>query len=489
MPERPNYYAMLGILRSASVEEIRRAYLQAAQKFHPDKNERPGETQIFLDVQQAYEVLTDPKRRAEYDAALPKEQTDQHPINANILFSRQTLSPNVSPQLIYLLLDLSANMPETASTAPPLNICFALDCSTSMKGQNLDVVKTTAIQLLRKIRPQDVFSVVTFNDRAEVLIPATRGLDSQKAEVRIQMLQTKGGTEIYQGISAAVEEVKRYRSRECINHVILLTDGRTYGDEQPSLNVAKAAAELGIGISGLGIGGEWNDAFLDEIARLTGGSCYLVHKPKDIEILLREKFDRLAQSYADETILEIDPQEGVELSYAYRLQPEVGPLSMENKIRLGSILRTTPLNILLEFRVTEKGLKSSQVKVLHGRLHFSIASQKLPVPPIPLALSCAVSNQQNSETPPAQIVQALSRLTLYRMQEKARLSAAQGNYLTAAEGLQRLATHLLSQGEKELARTVLLEAQNLHQQKRISPEGEKQIKFGTRALLLPGKGK
>ena len=48
-----DYYALLGLMRDASQEEIKRAYLEAAQKFHPDKNTAAGETEIFLGVQQA----------------------------------------------------------------------------------------------------------------------------------------------------------------------------------------------------------------------------------------------------------------------------------------------------------------------------------------------------------------------------------------------------------------------------------------------------
>jgi len=87
------------------------------------------------------------------------------------------------------------------------------------------------------------------------------------------------------------------------------------------------------------------------------------------------------------------------------------------------------------------------------------------------------------------LVQALSKLTLYRIQEKARAAVKQGEYAKAAQNLQRLATHLLGQGEQALAHTILLEVENIEKNQSFTESGEKQIKYGTRALLLPSGGR
>jgi Ca-activated chloride channel homolog len=79
---------------------------------------------------------------------------------------------------------------------------------------------------------------------------------------------------------------------------------------------------------------------------------------------------------------------------------------------------------------------------------------------------------------------ALSRLTLYRMQERARIEADAGNYDEASLHLHNLATHLLSQGEQQLAKTALLEADQLQRMHTWSANGTKEIKYKTRALLL-----
>ena len=82
---------------------------------------------------------------------------------------------------------------------------------------------------------------------------------------------------------------------------------------------------------------------------------------------------------------------------------------------------------------------------------------------------------------------ALSRLKLYRMQEQARLEVTAGEYDQASEHLHRLATHLLAQGERGLARTALMEAEQIQENKSFSQQGRKEIKYGTRALLTSGR--
>ena len=74
------------------------------------------------------------------------------------------------------------------------------------------------------------------------------------------------------------------------------------------------------------------------------------------------------------------------------------------------------------------------------------------------------------------------------MQERAQTAASQGRYDEAAKHLQNLATHLLSQGETGVAKTAMLEAQNLENRRAWSATGIKDIKYKTRALLL-GSGK
>ena len=67
MAAKRDYYKVLSVPRSATEEEVRTAFRQKAMDYHPDRNKEPGAAEKFKEINEAYQVLTDPQRRAQYD--------------------------------------------------------------------------------------------------------------------------------------------------------------------------------------------------------------------------------------------------------------------------------------------------------------------------------------------------------------------------------------------------------------------------------------
>ena len=71
MAPAPDFYQVLGASRTASQEEIQRAYRKLARAHHPDINHDPAAEERFKEISEAYQVLSDPDTRSRYDTFGP----------------------------------------------------------------------------------------------------------------------------------------------------------------------------------------------------------------------------------------------------------------------------------------------------------------------------------------------------------------------------------------------------------------------------------
>ncbi len=481
-----NHYAVLDVCFDATEEEIRAAYHQAARRYHPDTNPNLGSPDLFYRAQKAYDILSSSTRRKEYDQPLGDEDLSSPGFSKRVFLSKSKISPSSDPQLLYVMLDLGAKPGSKKSAQRPLNLALVLDKSKSMMGDRMNMVKENSIRLLRQLSSNDIISVVTFSDRAEILVPPSQISDIHLIESKISRIQPNGSTEIFQGLDAGIAQIRQNRIPGYINHLILFTDGRTYGDEEQCLELAREAAEEGVGISGLGIGDEWNDEFIDALAGCAGGVSMYVSGPKDLKRFLEQKYKNLEQIYGEQVTLDFKTSDEVELQYAFRIFPEPAPLLTQIPVRAGNLQITNKLVIMLEFCINPLKYDQKDIILMDGYVTLHIPTRKIPKTRIPLAVKVKlIMDVEVNQSMPAPIVHALSQLNLYRMQEKAQQELKKGDTVKASRHLQYLATHLLSKGERELAHTVLKEAENIQKKQNYSLEGDKRIKYGTRSLLLP----
>ena len=65
-----NLYTVLGVAPNASDEDIKKVYRSLAMRFHPDRNDAPGAEVRFKSITKAYEILSDPVKRDEYNQSV-----------------------------------------------------------------------------------------------------------------------------------------------------------------------------------------------------------------------------------------------------------------------------------------------------------------------------------------------------------------------------------------------------------------------------------
>ncbi|MFY4730424.1 J domain-containing protein [Nitrospira sp. BLG_2] len=92
--ESKDYYTVLGVTPAEGLQAIRQAYRSLAKRYHPDYAGQEGHTQ-FQEIQEAYEVLSDPRKRKEYDARRPMVRPAR--VVSEPLVPRHTRTPAPEP--------------------------------------------------------------------------------------------------------------------------------------------------------------------------------------------------------------------------------------------------------------------------------------------------------------------------------------------------------------------------------------------------------
>jgi hypothetical protein len=177
-------------------------------------------------------------------------------------------------------------------------------------GNKMKSAKAAAHRFVRALRPDDLATVISYDSR--VRLETRRG----RLGGFIDLQHPNGSTNIHAALDAAYREVGRRHTPDGIAIVILLSDGiPTAGNTAPAaiVDLARAAAEHGIGTTTVGVGLDYNDALMMGIARQGQGHYHFVKDATSIQPILEREFDALNRVVARALRLRIRLSEGVVL--------------------------------------------------------------------------------------------------------------------------------------------------------------------------------
>jgi Ca-activated chloride channel homolog len=493
MTQDTDPYTILGVSPDTPKEKIDEIYQGFVKRLHPDNNSYPEAHRQFEEITAAYKLLASARLKREFDEQLAdNDDDDENEFIFRLTPSKRTMMSMPESQVIYLLADISPTPNQDLSEEEPtvrLNLTLVLDRSNSMKGSRIEKVKIAAHRIIDDLSEDDFISVIAFNDRAEVVIAATPLTDKPSLKAKISLMAASGGTEIFKGLSAGAEQARANLGTNLVNHMLLLTDGNTYGDQDDCLALADQMSMDGIGISTMGLGHDWNDAFLDDLASKTGGSSVYINSANAVVRFMNDHVRNLTNAFAERVSLSIAPESDVSIESAFRLSPHPQPLTIDDNhsLLLGRLQFTRPIVALIQFQMPSNMLCESR-HVARLIAEGNILSNKTPrfqaVGDIVLDVVSADGTLPR-EVPPTAILDALSKLTLYRLQERAKEALDGGDVTEATRRLENLATRLLDMGQDGLANQALSEARRVAYTRELSDRGRKTLKYQTRLLLDP----
>jgi secreted protein with Ig-like and vWFA domain len=167
-------------------------------------------------------------------------------------------------------------------------LALVIDRSGSMAGQKQRLANEAAVLALKTLYPQDRISVVAFDNSAKRVVQLQPNADPAGVAEKVRSIESRGGTNIYAGLEAAYDELAPLKTQDAaVKHIILLTDG--HSQQGNAIDLARKMTQAGISLSTVGVGQGKRDAFLQQIAQMTGGRYHPINNPNNLpQVFIKE---------------------------------------------------------------------------------------------------------------------------------------------------------------------------------------------------------
>ncbi len=403
-----------------------------------------------------------------------------------VAYGHEAIPPGADPWMLYALVNLHASsavmFPRT-----PLNLTLVLDHSSSMlRGGRADGLRGMVRAVIDQLDDDDFLSIVTFGERAEVLLPAQPLRDRRAAYSAMETLRCRGGTELSRGLAAGLAESSRYASR-ALSHLIVVTDGETDDDQEICIEYAREAAVLAVGVTTYGLGEVWEGPLLDRMAAVTGGRVDLIEDPEAMAATVVARVAALQATTIHPAMLSLSTVDGCTLQRATLVAPGLRPLPVE--WTQGATTRTWALDVfssneehllLLEFMLEHRAVEGL-LDIGTLTLRYDVRSLQRAGETVPAALGVKIQSGASVDgVADPHVLAALHRVMAYVLQERAWPLAERGEERRAAWQLRKAAAQFNETGRGALAAYTATAADRLANGERIDEATIKHIVYGAR---------
>jgi Ca-activated chloride channel family protein len=299
---------------------------------------------------------------------------------------RTLLRPDTSNRRA-LLVEIAAPSSLSGASRPPLNLAVALDRSGSMAGDRKLALAVDAVeQTLRRLTPRDRVTVVTFDDRVEVVVPPSMATP-HAVEFALRALSEvapRGQTDLFGGWERAAGELTRAGAPGDLSRVVLLSDGlANQGVTDEPAMVAAATEQLarGVSTSTLGVGADFDERLMTSLAVAGGGNAWFASHATRVPEFVQSELGEALEVVTRSARLVVEAPAGCVVRGLNRFRTLPGGTPSRAVIDLGALASRQVLELAIElhFGPGEAGpvrvsLEADGDVVAHRPLDFTLAS-------------------------------------------------------------------------------------------------------------------
>jgi Ca-activated chloride channel family protein len=216
----------------------------------------------------------------------------------------------------YILARIGAPPAPARENRLPVNLAFVLDRSGSMAGDKIRLAREAVVTALRSLREVDRFALVVYDNVVDLVMPSTpAGAEARRrAEELLRAIDARGTTDLGGGWLLGCEQVAQALDDESVARCLLMSDGLanvgiTDGDE-----LARHARNLsarGVATSTFGVGHDFDEVLLEQMAREGAGNFYYIESTRQIPDFIASEVGEALEVVAQDVRLEVEAPKGV----------------------------------------------------------------------------------------------------------------------------------------------------------------------------------
>ena len=396
-----------------------------------------------------------------------------------------------TPQQAYVLLEGTPTAAAPGTSVQPVNFSLVLDRSGSMAGEKLRQLKAAAVSIVERLGPQDLLSVVVFDDTADVIVPSAPVRDREAIQSRIASVDERGGTHMSTGMGAGLQELQQGLSPNRVNSMLLLTDGQTWEDTLQCENLADQCRASGIPINvlGLGVGPEsnWDPILLENLARRSGGEWAVIDSLEKVSAVFAKTLQAMQGTAVTNASLTMRLVEGITSRTVWRVLPLISRLDHQAvslhdvQVFLGDIQHNVGQAVLADLLLPAR--PAGIYRLIQADITYDVPASGLTRQKVTadVVLTFVDDPAQANQTNP-RMMNIIERVVAHKLQTQALDEAAMGNAKKATQRLRAAATRLLELGENDLAQAANQQAQQIEEAGQIDPAAAQKMRYATKKL-------
>jgi Ca-activated chloride channel family protein len=347
------------------------------------------------------------------------------------------------PQNLYLMARFVAGTAPNERNRRPLNLSLVIDRSGSMAGLKMDYTRQAAQFLVQHLGNQDTFSIVLYNDKVETLVTPDILVNKDNIINLIEGIRVRGTTNLSGGWLEGCQHVKNGMGTNHLNRVILMSDGlanRGITDTAQLVTLAKQKYGEGVSTTTMGLGNDFNEDLMMEMANAGGGAFYFIESPEVAPEIFKEELTGLLSVVGQNLTITVTPNEHVKNVR----QMNAYPMQTNGKVtsfRLGDIFGGELKTMIIELNIPAlHTLGEQQIATLtfeYDEIVGESTAHRVYEMPVMIKIRAA---HELPPPPDSTVAQSVLLLQAAQARKEAIKSADAGDFLGASQLLRTVAT-------------------------------------------------